>query len=117
MMIGIDILEVNRMDEMISQPHFVRQKIFCDCEWEYYVQTGSRVQTLAGMYCSKEAFSKAIGTGIVGFKLNDICVHHTEQGQPFLIVQNMAKTILGDRHVNLSISHTRGTAVAVCVVM
>ena len=114
-MIGIDILDTQRLRDMVGQPHFVQSKMFCQCEWEHYLSTGSRIETLAGIFCAKESFFKALGTGIVGLDLRDVCIQYTALGQPFVVAHNRVRELLGDRDTSLSISHTKDTAVAVCV--
>jgi holo-[acyl-carrier protein] synthase len=115
--IGIDILDIDRVDKLISQPYFDRRKIFNDCEWAYYVNNGCNISTLAGLWCAKESFGKALGCGIVGFGLCDVCVLHTQLGQPYIETYNNALTLLGTRTPYLSISHTDSTVIAVCVLL
>ncbi|MCL1954272.1 MAG: 4'-phosphopantetheinyl transferase superfamily protein, partial [Firmicutes bacterium] len=73
-MIGIDIINIDRIAKLISQSHFVASKIFCEQEWQYYMYSGSRVETLAGMFCAKESFVKAMGCGFGDISMTDVCV-------------------------------------------
>ena len=50
------------------------------------------LNTMAGLYASKEAVLKAIGVGVnngIGFK--DVEVLHDDQGAPFIVLYGKAK--------------------------
>lgn len=81
--------------------------IFSSYELDYIRSKGvNGKQTAAGIFAAKEAYFKAVGTGIEKSKLRNVEVHHTKQGVPFYF---------NDDKVVLSISHTDKLAVAVCV--
>ncbi len=104
---GIDIIEISRIEDAIKKNSAFLEKVFSDEEIEYFNKNGGKVQSLAGFYAAKEAFAKYLGTGISGFRLNEVSVGHKESGEPFLSFKG--KT----RKVRLSISHNKTTAVAV----
>ncbi len=101
MNIGIDIVECERVDNLISD------KVFSQSELAYIRKKNSSLQTVAGMFAAKEAYFKAKGTGIIKSKLPEIVIAHSENGQPFYEQ---------DPQSTLSISHTKTTAVAVCII-
>ena len=109
-MIGIDIIEISRFREMKNLEMFIR-RVFTQNEADYFVSKGSAAkgfyESIAGHFAAKEAFSKALGSGVRGFSLSDIEVCHDELGKPFIK--------FGGMKVNaaLSISHSNNTAVAV----
>jgi len=125
-MIGVDIIRVERIKGLAAKDK--NNKVFTKKEREYadlkvgevnlYNNDFSPVyRTLAGMYAAKEAFLKAIGTGIGGeLSLSDIEILHDEMGKPFISknekIQNMLlrKAII---FVDLSISHDGEYAIAV----
>ena len=81
-----------------------------------YIRTKgkSAAQTMAGIYAAKEAFSKALGTGIT-FDLKEISIFHDEAGMPAYSLSGKAEKLgEGDRFW-LSITHDGGIAAAVCV--
>ncbi|MCL2756146.1 MAG: holo-ACP synthase [Firmicutes bacterium] len=112
MQIGIDIQDVKRMKQL-SNAHL--ERIFSASEREYIISKNNAPQTIAGLYAAKEAFFKALGTGVMHSKLNLIEIKHTEQGAPFLNIQDAE---LGEKikYSTLSISHTKDTAVAVVII-
>ncbi|MDR3021301.1 MAG: holo-ACP synthase [Clostridiales bacterium] len=113
-MIGIDIIDVNRIAELSKNTRFLT-KVFTQYEIEYFKAQGNNPQTLAGFFCAKESFAKALGCGIFAIKLTDVEVFHDNLGRPLLKLYNKAETLLQKRCTNLSISHTSNFAIAVCV--
>lgn len=79
--------------------------------------SGKALQSLAGGFAAKEAFLKALGTGLSdGISWHDIEIVHREGGQPDLALARRAAELLGSGQASLSISHTSTTAVAVVVI-
>ena len=74
---------------------------------------------LAGMYCAKEAFLKALGIGVRnGINFKEIEISHEESGKPFYKLSDGIKDILKSlkiTDVELSISHTDNIATAICI--
>ncbi len=104
---GIDIIEISRIDTAIKKTKGFLEKVFSEDEIAYYIQNGKKVQSLAGFFAAKEAYSKFLGTGLKGFKLNELSVKHKNSGQPYLTLKGKTQDI------TLSISHNDTTAVAV----
>lgn len=111
--IGIDLCEISRMEEAIRRPHFV-DRIFSAEEQAYLKAKGSSApQTAAGLFAAKEAFLKALGTGIDRLSLRDIEVIHGEHGAPAYRLNGPYADLAGT--ALLSITHEAGVAAAVCV--
>ncbi|HEY8443976.1 MAG TPA: holo-ACP synthase [Clostridia bacterium] len=115
-MIGIDIIEIDRIKTALKRTKSFYQKAFTQYEREYYEKNGQKIQTLAGFFCAKEAAVKALNTGFNGISLQDLEVRHTESGSPYLVFLGKAKELLGDRAAEISISHSKNYAVAVCLI-
>ena len=104
---GTDIVEIDRIKKAVLDTKDFLEKVFADCEIEYFRKNGERYEILAGFYAAKEAFSKYLKTGIRDFSLRDVAVDHERLGSPFI-------KFFGERQsVSLSISHNKSTAVAV----
>lgn len=116
-MVGIDILEVARIDKLDIQP-FVK-RVFTQSEQDYIFRHNYNHQTIAGLFCAKEAVVKAIGCGIGnGVAFIDVEITHDSNGQPQVRLHNKLKQLLTAKDcksVFVSISHTATTAVAVAV--
>jgi holo-[acyl-carrier protein] synthase len=101
--IGIDITEIQRIQEMIQKHPRFAQKILTPAEDAQYRKFGGSRATeyLAGRWSLKESFSKAYGTGIgsaVGFQ--DIEIIDNQLGAPIV-----TKSPFKGR-VHASVSHT-----------
>ncbi len=110
--IGIDIVELKRIGKIIArQPRF-SERILTPFEKERYemLEGKRKVEYLAGRFAAKEAFSKAIGSGIgKNLSFHDIEVVSDEKGKP--IIQKPFS-----EGVHLSISHSEEYAVAQIVI-
>ena len=113
--IGTDIIEISRIKKSMDNPRFL-DKNFTASENEYFIKRKMNPQTVAAAFAAKEAFSKAIGTGIMGFSHKDIEVLHNELGAPYIKLYNNALKIFGNGNIHLSISHSREYATAVVVI-
>ena len=116
MKLGIDIEDVTHVAKLIGTTKIVR--LFTAREIEYLENKKWAHATLCGFYCAKEAFFKAIVTGVLMSHLHDIEVLHDDNGAPyFVLAPAFAKELgLKDSQIALSISHTKTAAVAVCVI-
>jgi len=120
MLVGIDVLDVVRMEKFVQNEHFL-EKYFTEYEIEYVNKNNRMTQSLAGIYSAKEAFLKALGIGIGGgIKLNEIEINHHESGKPFVkIVSPKAQILLSTMNVkdiDISISHTDEYCTAICII-
>lgn len=113
--IGIDIIEIERIKEAISNnPRFLN-KIFTDDEIKYFESKDFKPESIAGNFAAKEAISKAIGRGIRDFNFKDIEVLRNELGKPIVKTYNNLQQICIDYNVleiKVSISHCKEYAVA-----
>lgn len=119
MKVGIDILDVVRMEKFVQNEHFL-DKYFTQYEIMYVSKTHRTTQSLAGIYSAKEAFLKALGIGIGGgIALNEIEISHNENGKPYLkVLSSKAQIMLnamGVGEIEINISHTDEICTAVCV--
>ena len=116
--IGIDLCSVERMQKM-KEAFFDR--FYTQEEREYLKSRGqSAPESAAAMFAAKEAFLKAVGTGIGrGVELSEIGVSHTEYGAPVYVLGEKAQEALHERGASqafLSLTHESGIAAAVCVI-
>lgn len=114
---GIDIVEITRISRLISETDFIK-RYFSDAEQALFSSKQNPANTVAGNFAAKEAFSKALGTGIRGFKLNEISVLRDSLGKPFFKFSENIKNILsknGVINIDVSISHEKEYAIAMVV--
>lgn len=117
--IGTDIAKVSRFEKWISDPEMI-ERFFNPLEIKSKGCESSLCQHYAARFAAKEAFSKALGTGITGFSLQDVFVQNDKNGKPFLVVQNKALEILnkkfGECNIHISLSHEKEFAIAFVVI-
>ena len=113
--IGTDIIEISRIENSMNNPKFL-EKNFTVSENEYFQSKHMKPQSVAACFAAKEAFSKALGTGIAGFSLSDVEVLHNECGAPYIRLYNNAKGLCGNKKVHLSLSHSHKYATAVVII-
>jgi len=111
--IGVDIEEIPRFERLLAMPRFLA-RVYTENERRYILEKEAlSAQRAAGMFCAKEAFSKAVGTGLSGFCLHEVEIVRDGAGKPLLMLHGRAALRFGDASYSLSISHSRETAVAV----
>lgn len=78
---------------------------------------GKKAESVAANFAAKEAFSKALGTGVRGFSLNEVSVLRDESGAPFFAFSGNAERIVKERKLgfSVSLSHTKNMACAMVV--
>ena len=121
--VGTDISEVIRFNKWIDNPSMI-QRYFSSSEILNISETlgkGKILQHYAARFSAKEAFSKALGTGIRGFSLKEVFVQKDENGKPFIKLEGNAEKIFRERcgnsaSIHLSISHEKDYAVAFVVI-
>lgn len=113
---GIDSVEIARVEKLMEKERFFTE-ILGKEEYAMYQKRGLKAESIAGAFCAKEAFGKALGTGISGFSWNEVEVLHDEKGKPYYSFSGKAKEIVEAEGLvfDLSITHTKTAATAVAV--
>lgn len=113
--IGTDIIEVERIREAIQKygSRFLN-RIYTKVEQEYCESFNeNKFLHYAARFAAKEAFSKAIGTGITqGFKFNEIGVVNQSNGKPNIVLYGGLFQKWGEYIIQVSLSHTHTNAIA-----
>lgn len=112
--IGLDLVETERIEKLrIRQVRFP-ERILSVAELRFFEDIPEKRKTefLAGRFAAKEAFAKAIGTGIGGdLSFQDIAVAADERGKPHIV-----KPVYEGKRIHLSITHTKAYAAAQVVI-
>lgn len=112
-MLGCDIIEINRIEHSINKfgDNFLRH-ILSDNEIALYIKKGKKAEFVSGRFAAKEAVSKALGTGIGrGYSFTDIEILSDDLGKPCVYLQSKRA-----ENIEVSISHSRENAIAVCII-
>jgi holo-[acyl-carrier protein] synthase len=118
--IGIDIVHVGRIRHWESVPGLVERYFHPEEAADARARgaTGESL-SLAARFAAKEAFGKALGTGLAGIRLGDIQVVNDRNGRPEIVLHGTALARLrdvGGARVHVSLTHERDNAVAVAVI-
>ena len=113
-MIGIDIESIKRIENLINKKPNIIKNFYSDYEWEYAKKKVMRSQTLAGIWCAKEAVVKAY-SNICPILITDVKLKYYSSGAPYVFsITN--KKIISKYKINISISHTKDYATAVAII-
>jgi holo-[acyl-carrier protein] synthase len=118
--IGTDLVSIKRIEDALFRfgDRFLH-RILTEAEVAEYAQTAQPARFLAKRFAAKEAFSKALGTGI-GAEVNwhDVAVSHDPRGIPMLslsVALQARVAALDIRHSHVSISDESEHAIAFVV--
>ena len=118
--IGTDIVEVSRIEASIAQfgDEFAK-RILADIEFASYQQSHIKPRFLAKRFAAKEAFSKALGTGLrAPATFQNIAVSHDDLGKPLLVLAQELQAFLVSKNItqtHISISDEKNLAAAFVV--
>jgi len=105
--IGIDIVEIKRIEKLIEK--YGLNLKFLNEDEKYTM----KAESIAGIFAAKEAFSKALGTGIgEEFSFKDISILKNSKGKPYIKLNSP----LPIKSSDISITHDGGFAVAAVIV-
>lgn len=118
--IGTDIVEVSRIEASITQfgDDFAK-RILAENEFFSYQQSQIKPRFLAKRFAAKEAFSKALGTGLrAPATFQNIAVSHDDLGKPILVLAPELQALLLSKNItqtHISISDEKNLAAAFVV--
>ena len=120
--IGTDIANINRIKKSLSNKNFIN-RLFNKNEIKKCNKQINKSNCYAKRFAAKEAFSKALGTGISrGINFNEIIVYNIKSGKPSIKLlgntKNIVNKILNKKKFNifLSLSDDKPFAVATVVI-
>ena len=116
--IGTDIVSIKRIKLSLKKKNFIN-RIFNEKEILKCKKVVNQYNCYAKRFAAKEAFSKALGTGISnGINFNEIIVLNNKSGKPYINLKGMTekkiKKIFKKKKtkISLSISDEKDYAVA-----
>ena len=118
--IGTDIVEVSRIEASIAQfgDDFAK-RILAESEYPSYQESHIKPRFLAKRFAAKEAFSKALGTGLrAPATFQNIAVSHDDLGKPILLLAPELQRFLNGKNIvktHISISDEKNLAAAFVV--
>lgn len=116
--IGVDVVHVRRIAHWLSVAG-LPERFFHPDELSSALSRGQGAAlSLAARFAAKEAFGKAIGTGLRGIRLADICILNNHNGKPDMHLYGTALEkfrALGCTTIHLSLTHESDNAIAMVV--
>ena len=119
--VGCDITKVSRFEKWVLSKDMISR----------FYNESERISESAGLqrkcefyasrFAAKEAFSKALGTGIRGFNLSEVFISKDDNEKPEIKVLGNAKKLLeekcGEKYkIHVSLSHEKESALAYVVI-
>lgn len=117
--LGIDIVHVRRIQHWMQTAGLVDRFFHPDEIVASRERSHAEALSLAARFAAKEAFGKALGTGLSGIRLRDIQVINNFNGKPDMILHDTALErfrAMGAARVLVSLTHESDNAVAVVVI-
>jgi holo-[acyl-carrier protein] synthase len=116
--VGLDVIEIERVAHALERYPKFRDRCFTAAEQEYCDSRANPAQHYAARFAGKEAVGKALGFGVArAFAWKDVEI----AGRPKPSVRLSGRLDawarrMGVGELDLSMTHSRGIAAAVCVV-
>ena len=118
--VGTDVVEIARIEKALARfgERFAR-RILCEPELKRFHAHRQPAAYLAKRFAAKEAFTKALGTGIhAPANWHGVWVRNLTSGKPVLDFSADLKSLLARRkilHSHVSLSDERGVAFATVI--
>tara|TARA_X000001036_G_scaffold425219_1_gene451191 strand:- start:1390 stop:1773 length:384 start_codon:yes stop_codon:yes gene_type:complete len=116
--IGTDIISIERIKTSLKNKSFI-SRIFNEKEILKCKKINNSVNCYAKRFAAKEAFSKALGTGISnGINFNEIVILNKKSGKPYISIIGQTRKTLNKKFkrkktkISLSLSDEKKYAVA-----
>ena len=113
-MIGIDVLDISRLERALERRPRLAQRLFSERELEFCRARAQPGKHLAARFCAKEAAVKALGRH--RFALRDVEVAGGGDEPPRLVLHGRAAAAAAAEGVELDVSLTHTAEIAAAVV-
>jgi holo-[acyl-carrier protein] synthase len=120
MEIGIDIIEIDRIDRMLKKYPNFRSRIFTKREISYCEQKKYPAQHYAARFAAKESIMKALGDLAEKIRWKDLEIIESSFGKPLVKLHGRSRSMgeeIGIKEIKVSLSHCKMYAVAVAQVV
>jgi holo-[acyl-carrier protein] synthase len=115
MNVGIDLLEIERLERALERRPKLAERLFTDGERAYAAGRARPGQHLAARFCAKEAVAKALGMEAWSFR--DVEVIGGGDGPPRVRLHGTIAERASELgvEINISLTHTRRDAAAIAI--
>jgi holo-[acyl-carrier protein] synthase len=118
--IGVDLVEVDRMRDVLARTPTMVEKLFTPGEREYAQRAKDPTERYAARFAAKEAVLKALGLGLGAADWHDIEVVKDDAGAPSVVLTGRARAASDAAGVSrwlLTLTHTDSMAEAIAVAL
>jgi len=115
---GIDIVQIKRMENWLINKKLLERYFHHEEILLAFSRGKNAAECLAARFAAKEAFSKAIGTGLACISLKDIMISNAKNGKPEIKLFGTAQEAFeksGANRIHVSLSHEKDNAIAMIV--
>ena len=118
--VGSDVVEIERIEKALERwGERFAERVLCDPELRRFRQHRQPAAYLAKRFAAKEAFTKALGTGIKApANWHGVWVANLPSGKPELEFSGALQRLLSDRGISrahVTLSDERGVAMATVI--
>jgi holo-[acyl-carrier protein] synthase len=118
--VGTDVVEIGRIEKALERfGERFAQRILCDPELARFKNHRQPAAYLAKRFAAKEAFTKALGTGIhAPANWHGVWVKNLPSGKPVLQFSAALEMLLQERNISsshVSLTDERGVAMATVI--
>ncbi|MEG2633781.1 MAG: holo-ACP synthase, partial [Oscillospiraceae bacterium] len=108
--VGNDLVEISRIAKSMQTERFMTF-VFSQAERTAF---WGNAQKLSGCFAAKEALSKALGTGVRGFSMDEISVLRDELEKPYFVFEGEIADIMLKNKLTafVALTNTAGLALA-----
>ena len=115
MRVGVDLIEIERIRRALDRYPGFRERCFTEAEQAYCESRRNPAESYAGRFAGKEAVGKALGLGVAWKDIEIV-----GRPKPGVRLTGRVKTWaerVGAGRIDLSMTHSRELAAAICVVV
>jgi holo-[acyl-carrier protein] synthase len=108
--VGIDLIEIDRVERALERHPRLAERLFTPAELAYARKRARPGRHLAARFAAKEAVIKALGQGVPPKEIEVI------SGEPPRVqLHGQAAEVAGETEIAISLTHSRDSAAAVAV--
>jgi len=118
--VGTDLVDIERVKKILAKNRdgFIK-RVLSEHEQALFANKAESAAYCAKRFAAKEAFAKALGTGIGGLvSFQDLTIRNNEDGKPYFIPSEKLRQYLVEKNIkqaHLSISDESQSAIAFVV--
>jgi holo-[acyl-carrier protein] synthase len=108
--VGIDLIEIERVERALERRPRLAERLFTPAELAYASERARPGRHLAARFAAKEAVIKALGRGLPPREIEVV------SGEPPTVrLHGQAAQAAGEREIAISLTHSRESAAAVAI--